>query len=105
MICIMQENSITQYPDRKSSVENHIPRLLKHERGSRELSMRQFAGVLGVSFQVIERWENGRGQPSTDLLIAIFIRAHQAWVREMAYRCLDLRYPKVFVNPNSNGAH
>jgi len=76
-----------------------IPTLIKAERAKRHMSMRKFAAALGiVQFQSIEQWEGG-AQPTSDMLIRIWLMAPEAWARALGYRCLNIRYPDAFTNP------
>jgi transcriptional regulator with XRE-family HTH domain len=76
-----------------------IPTIIKAERAKRGMSMRQFATALGVeNFQTIHQWEGG-AQPTMEILIRIYLMAPEAWARALGYRCLNIRYPDVFINP------
>jgi hypothetical protein len=52
--------------------------------------------VIGKSFQAIARWEAAIGAPDTDTLITMKHEAKAQWAREMAARCLHIRYPQEF---------
>jgi transcriptional regulator with XRE-family HTH domain len=43
--------------------------ILKHERLTRGLSLRQLAVIIGVSFQYMSLLENGRRKPSFDVSV------------------------------------
>ncbi|PMB51575.1 transcriptional regulator [Fischerella thermalis CCMEE 5201] len=44
--------------------QQNLAKLVRKTRASLGLSQVKFAAMLGVSFQSINRWENGRTQPS-----------------------------------------
>jgi putative transcriptional regulator len=41
-----------------------VPSLVRETRQQLKLSQAKFAAQLGVSFQTVNRWENGRANPS-----------------------------------------
>jgi putative transcriptional regulator len=41
-----------------------VPTLVRETRQQLKLSQAKFAAQLGVSFQTVNRWENGRANPS-----------------------------------------
>ena len=76
-----------------------ISTIFKVERAKRRMSMRQFAAALGIdNFQSIDQWEGG-AQPTSEMLIRIWLMAPEAWARALGFRCLNIRYPKAFINP------
>lgn len=73
--------------------------ILTKARAKHNLSQREFASALGLgSHQIIDKWEQG-SEPDTDTLIRLWLKSPKQWARDLAYRCLDVRYPGVFVNP------
>lgn len=54
----------------------HLIRALRHLTG---LSQEQFAAALGVAFSTINRWENGRMQPSP-----LALKQIQTMLRELS---------------------
>ncbi len=41
-----------------------IPKMVKKLRKEMKLTQEQFAAKVGVTFSTVNRWENGRGNPS-----------------------------------------
>lgn len=62
-----------------------IAALVRETRFRLGLTQAQFAQKLGVSFQSVNRWENGRTQP-----LPIVLKQIEAQLREMGDRGQDL---------------
>jgi len=62
-----------------------IPVLVKETRKRLGLTQVQFAQVLGVSFQSVNRWERGKTKP-----LPIVFKQIEAMVKEMGDRGQDL---------------
>lgn len=43
---------------------NDLPKKIKGLRVELKLTQEQFAAKIGVTFSTVNRWENGRGEPS-----------------------------------------
>jgi transcriptional regulator with XRE-family HTH domain len=82
--------------DKQAKNNSAIISLIMSERIERHLTQREMAIVIGKSFQAIARWEASIGAPDTDTLITMKHEAKESWAREMAARCLHIRYPEEF---------
>jgi putative transcriptional regulator len=52
--------------------KDRIARLVRELRGKTGLTQKKFAAKLGVTFQTINRWENGKVKPSPLAMKQIF---------------------------------
>lgn len=85
------------------SMNKAVSAIIDRNLNKRKLSVRKAARDLGVPFQMLQRWKTGRDNPTTDTLIRMWIKSPAVWGRELAFECLDTRYPGVFVRPNGKG--
>lgn len=86
------------------SEEWQIATLLREARGTKTFA--QISDWVGVTPQAYQQWEAGKRRPDTDQLIHIAInagKARQYWVRDLALRCLNVRYPEVHFKVVRNG--
>ena len=44
--------------------ENELASMIKRLRSKLDLTQEQFAAKVGVTFSTVNRWENGKGNPS-----------------------------------------
>ena len=52
-------------------IRDTLPARLKEFRKARQLTTRQVGDMIGKSDRTISAWENGRGQPDADNLLAL----------------------------------
>lgn len=83
MAANLDSASLPGLPQRQPEV-GHLIRELRHLTGH---TQEQFAGILGVSFSTLNRWENGHMQPSPLALKQV----NSVWVEltEVADPCLQ----------------
>lgn len=86
-----QSRDIKQFP------EHQILTLIENEREKRG-AIQNVADLLGVRKQTVFAWLTLKSKPHTDTLIKIASDTTSDEARELALKCLHIRYPKFFTN-------
>lgn len=83
--------------NKNTQSEHRILTLIDDER-ERLGTIQKVADLLGVRKQTISSWLTIKTKPDTDMLLKIASENKNIAARELARKCLNLRYPKVFPN-------
>lgn len=94
-------------------VDRLIVEEISQERTERQLSFREMGDAMGVTGQAVQCWLSGETKIGTDTLMLIARygqKSNRPWVRALALRCINHRYPDVLkvlcsIQSNGNGQH